>query len=174
MAADSPATRQAYPEAGQTAVSIDRSVRSPGVTLGRAGYEPLRASDANTSSNRPHSGAPPHGRRESFPRKISSRQRSLGPNARATLKGCHVAPSCVCSSEAPAMRNPGNQIYRRRTLPAKSSSVFARRSAAVSSRWVIGMRPYCAVSFRLSSSISALAARSPVGTICRRRTAASR
>jgi hypothetical protein len=44
----SPATRQARPVAGQTAVSWNRSARSPGVTFGRAGYEPLRIAHANT------------------------------------------------------------------------------------------------------------------------------
>jgi hypothetical protein len=44
----SPATRQARPATGQTAVSRNRSARSPGVTLRRAGCEPLRIRDANT------------------------------------------------------------------------------------------------------------------------------
>ena len=57
---------------------------------------------------------------------------------------------------------------------AKSSSLVARRSAVVSSRRVIGISPYCAVSFRFSNSINALAARSPPGTIWRSRAAASR
>ncbi len=61
---------------------------------------------------------------------------------------------------------------RRRTSRAKSSRVLARRSVVVSSRFVIGISPYCAVSFRLISSSSALAARSP-STIWRRRAAAS-
>ena len=49
---DSPATRPAGPAAGPTAVSWNRSARSPGVTVGRAGYEPPRGAEGNRGRKR--------------------------------------------------------------------------------------------------------------------------
>ena len=97
----------------------------------------------------------------------------LTPTLHRASRASRVAAAAVADGdvevETPYSGATIGEGLRRRT-PAGSSP---RRSAVDSSRPVIGIRPYCAVSFRLSRSTSALAARSP-STIWRSRFAASR